>query len=106
MNLLTVYPCNVILTFGRGQVTLDLPIPLEAGEAVCRALFLAVAATARPTPTNRLYTPALVARKDDDTLVKVSICAAPPEGATLAELDALPALKWFTETNGKLYFRP
>ncbi len=57
-------------------------------------------------PTNRLYTPALVARKEDDTLVKVSICAAPPEGATLAELDALPALKWFTETNGKLYFRP
>ncbi len=38
------------------------------------------------------------------SLVKVSMCAGIPDGMTGEEMDANPALKWFNEGNGKLYF--
>ena len=88
------YSTNCILTPNHGpQVFLDLEIPLEAGEDICRALFVAV------------YTAFMHTQGEHDSrLVKVSMCADIPEGMTSREMDACAELAWFKECNGKIYF--
>lgn len=90
-----LYPTNCILTPTHGEQTfLDLDLPLEAGEDVCRALFVAV----------------LVAllkgqgEGSDATLVKVSMCASLPSGVSAEAMEAKPELAWFNDGNGKIYF--
>lgn len=89
------YLTNCILTPNHGpQAFLDLHVPLEAGEDVCRAFFVAVLT-------------ALLAGQgegSDAKLVKVSMCASIPEGMKSEEMDTKPELAWFNEGNGKLYF--
>ena len=89
------YSTNCILTFSSGpQVFLDLPLPLEAGEAFMRSLFGAVAMAylAGEEQSNR------------GELVKVSMCATIPKDMTSEEMDTHFALTWFKECNGKIYF--
>lgn len=88
------YLTNCILTPNHGpQVFLDLQVPLEAGEEVCRVFFVAVY-------TAFMYTQG----EHDSKLVKVSMCASVPDGMTHDDLDREPALEWFNQCNGKLYF--
>ncbi len=94
MFTMKIYSTNCILTPNHGpQVFLDLEIPLEAGEDICRVLFVAVYTAFMHTQGNH-----------DSRLVKVSMCASIPEGMTGEDMDANPALAWFKEGNGKIYF--
>ena len=108
---MTTYHTNCILTFdgapkGQSQTFLDLRVPLEAGEAVCRAFFEAVGDTLYPTELNAMKGWANSKAKRKVTLVKVSMAASLPEGVTGEQADTNPALAWFNEGNGKLYFTP
>ncbi len=102
------YLTNCILTFsgapkGESQAFLDLRVPLEAGEDIVRAFFEGILDTLYPSQLKPGFTPNRVAaNKRKVTLVKVSMCAD-HEGKPEV-MDANPALKWFNEGNGKLYF--
>ncbi len=103
------YLTNCILTFDgapkkQSQVFLDLYVPLEAGEHVCKVFFQGVGDALFPLPTKSGFTPNKESKRKV-TLIKVSMCAALPEGMTGQQMDELPALSWFNETNGKIYFK-
>lgn len=103
--------CNCILTFNSGpQAFLDLRIPLEAGEDVCRILFEAVAETMRPTlpvtlKTGDPLTDERIPKREvlsidqakQNQLCKVSMC--------VLEDDTDASLSWFRLCHGKLYYR-
>ncbi len=89
-----LYSANCILTYSHGpQLFIDLDLPLEAGEDVCRALFEAVTVAHFKCQGG-----------SDASLVKVSMCASLPSGVNAADMDNKPELAWFNEGNGKLYF--
>jgi hypothetical protein len=98
---------NCILTFdgapkGQSQAFRDLQVPLEAGEQACRVLFQAVAATLFPSELKPGFTPNRGASQPKVKLVKVSMCAD-HEGKPEA-FDLNPALGWYGQCSGKLYF--
>lgn len=110
-HTMKTYQTNCILTFASGpQAFLDLKLPLETGEDVCRALFLAVAEALRPThPASELElayskTTRKIGTVENNALVKVSMCADSTAFPKSGNHRALIALEWFEEGQGKLYF--
>lgn len=107
------YITNCILTFKRGpQAVLDLRVPLDAGEEVCRVFFGGIAEVLRPTLPITLrgegYTPPVRAvltideAKDNGLLiVSMAVTNGVPGAMDNAET-YLPA--WFHERKGRLSF--
>lgn len=103
------YLTNCILTFdgaprGQSQAFLDLLVPLEAGEEVCRIFFEGIGDTVHLRTLKPGFTPNTnsATNKRAVRLVKVSMCA--DDGGEPTSFAQNPLLYWFTKGNGKLYF--
>lgn len=108
--------CNCILTFtgapkGAAQAFLDLCVPLEAGDDVCRAFFEAIGDTIHRLPllpgdeTIPFACSPNAKAKRTVHLVKVSMCANADSWPAADETARLRALDWWEMAQGQLYWK-
>lgn len=92
------YRTNCIFTFNKGQMMVDLDLPLCSGMMAIRSLLVACSQCLRPIEIDDAsLRPGTNKQAYEDRLCKVSMCA---------DFRNEPEPDWYRQCSGKLYYNP